>query len=113
VPAEILAYLDQSGRFCRWYVEVAWQRLAEVDKTPELARHWARFGNITAPANKKVPVPDAFDDWRGIQQVHLRPGSIAQELKRIGSVLIRGQMNQVFTLLDSLPKRTNLVNRRW
>jgi hypothetical protein len=105
--------LDQNERFCQWYVEVAWQRLAEQDKTPELRRHWSRFGNLETPTYNKVLVQDGFDDWRGIQQVHLRLDSLARELKRAGTFLIKGHFDELFFQIDSLPKRMKMINRRW
>jgi hypothetical protein len=113
IPPEILAYFDQNERFCQWYVEVAWQRLSEYDQTPELARHWSRFGNLETPTYKKVLVADAFDDWRGIQQVHLRLESIARELKRFGTFLFKGQTEEILILFDSLPMRARAINRLW
>ena len=94
-------------------MEVAWQRLPDKQKTSELARHWSRFGNLEQPKHKLIPVRNSYDDWRGIQQVHLRPDDLVREMGLAGNHLIRGHFDELFLWLDSLPKRFKLINRRW
>ena len=63
-------------------MEVAWQRLSEEQKVPELAHHWSRFGNIETPKHKKILVADDFDVWRGgLEDVHLRLGDWRSEIQ--------------------------------
>jgi hypothetical protein len=69
VPAEILTYLDGSKRFAKWYVEIAWQRLREEERTTRLAGHWSRYGNLTNPTYKSIRIADFYDDWLGVDQV--------------------------------------------
>jgi hypothetical protein len=104
VPPEILAYLDQNERFAKWYVEVAWQRLGEGEKTTRLAGHWSRYGNLNNPTYKSIPVADFYDDWLGIDQVTI--SNIRQqyvEIRRKGfNAWSRG-----------LWSRIRFVNRSW
>jgi hypothetical protein len=72
VPKEILTYLDRDKRFCKWFVEVAWQRLSPTQRTSKLQKHWSQFGNLERPTYKMVPVDDTWDDWRGIGEIHAR-----------------------------------------
>ena len=68
-----------SSEFCKWYVEVAWQRLPEQYKSAHLARHWNLFGNVENPQYPMIPIPDFTDDWRGISQIPFRMSGIVQE----------------------------------
>ena len=81
VPTEILSYLNQNKRFCQWYVEVAWQRLSETQRYPELEQHWSRFGNLVRQKHKKILVPDGYDDWQGIGEINSRSSDWRGKLK--------------------------------
>jgi hypothetical protein len=113
LPPEILAYLEQNQRFCQWYVEVAWQRLPQRLKTPQLQRHWKRFGNLEKPMYKKILIPDAYDDWRGIGQVHLRRDDLVREWTVARKHLSQANFGELYIWLGNLSKRTSLINRRW
>ena len=110
IPKEVLAYLDQHQRFCQWYIEVAWQRLPEHLKSSHLAQCWNKFGNLDNPTYKRVSVPDFFDDWRGIQQIPLRPGALGKELGDMGMQLLRGQFRE---LSPCFLKRLKVLNANW
>ena len=66
VPHQIKDYLVQHEQFVNWYVEVAWQRLQDHDKTETLKQHWSEYGNLDNPKSQCIPVSDNYDDWLGI-----------------------------------------------
>ena len=76
-----MSYLNQNERFCQWYVEVAWQRLSETQRLPELERHWSRFGNLSRQKYKQILVPDIYDDWQGVGEINLRLSEWQWKLK--------------------------------
>ena len=104
VPEEILAYLDQNERFAKWYVEVAWQRLREEEKTTRLAGHWSRYGNLYSPTYKSYPIANFYDDWLGIDQVTLT--NLGHQYKRI-----RGDGFSQWS--KGLWSRIRFINRSW
>jgi hypothetical protein len=114
VPLEILHYLELHKRFCEWYVEVAWQRLPQQMKAQGLKRHWGRFADLERPRNKVVEVRDSWDDWRGVQQIHVtRLGDVLREMVLMGGEFVRGQWGQVGESLRTLSKRTRIRDRKW
>jgi len=104
VPNEILRYLDQNERFARWYVEVAWQRLRQEEKTTRLAGHWSRYGNLNNPTFKSIPITDIYDDWLGINQI--TPSNIWQQYDALRT--------QGWTKWSKgLWSRARFINRSW
>jgi hypothetical protein len=80
VPQQIKDYLAQHEQFVNWYVEVAWQRLQDHDKTETLKRHWSEYGNLDNPKSHCIPVSDNYDDWVGIGPCGIR-ASVREMIK--------------------------------
>lgn len=102
VPEEILGYLDQNERFAKWYVEVAWQRLREEERTSSLVGHWSRYGNLNNPMYKCIPIANFYDDWLGIDQFTL--SNIRQQYAKLKR---KGWCKWILGLWS----RTRIVNR--
>jgi hypothetical protein len=62
---------------------------------------------------KKILIPDAYDDWRGIRQVHLRRDDLAREWTVARKHLSQANFGELYVWLGNLSKRTSLLNRRW
>jgi len=61
--------LAEKRDFAKWYVEVAWQRLADRDKTDALEKHWSEYGDLKQPEYLRRPISDKYDDWLGISHL--------------------------------------------
>jgi hypothetical protein len=114
VPKELLAYLDRDRRFCKWFVEVAWQRLSDAQRTPKLAKHWSRFGDLTSPKHEVIPVDDKWDDWRGIGEIYFpRWTDLRQEASEIKIYLRLLARPELFQRVRSLKRRTVFRSEIW
>jgi hypothetical protein len=112
VPQQIQDYLMLTKEFCKWYVEVTWQRLPEKYKTRELELHWSRFGDLENPKYKKVLTPDYYDDWKGTGQIPLRPRELAQSLYLLFQGRFGG-INPEFSPWKLFWSRLVSVNKKW
>lgn len=82
-------------------------------KSPTLAQHWSRYGDVLNPTHKKIPVPDSYDDWLGIQRFFTAQGRWMRRVKLSAWHTFRLRGEKPIVSGDTLPFGLKFYDPIW